>query len=494
MKLKNLFLITFFSALSLVIVSYVGFYYELVATIAMSALTIGVILLSLRNIQYGLLCIVAELCLGSQGYLLSLTVDNTVISLRMALWIIVMAVWFGQEIVAIIRHQAVLKKYKDIQYWRPLVAFGGIMILGLLVGWLQSNNFTFFVLESKRWLYALILIPLLVSFKTKEAVQKLLIVVFASTLVLCLQNIIIIYIFSHNFIPFVYDCYAWLRRDLLAEITASKNGFYRVFIQSQIFILPLIIGSYVYCLTYIKNSKTYLNSKRIVYLLITSFGLVCLISSLSRSFWLGLVGAIIITAITYIFQHRPLRRHIIYSALAVILIVVLSIGLLFSLIRFPYPEPRSRFDISLLSDRAKTDEAAAAARWALLPVMTREILRSPLFGYGFGKTLTYKTSDPRIVNSTVNGEFTTYAFEWGWLDIALKFGLFGLLVYGWLIGRLIKDSYILMKSESVLGSVLFSSLVAISIIHFFTPYLNHPLGFGYLGLIMILTKKSDILK
>ena len=55
-------------------------------------------------------------------------------------------------------------------------------------------------------------------------------------------------------------------------------------------------------------------------------------------------------------------------------------------------------------------------------------------GRGFGATVTYQTRDPRILADNGSGEYTTYAFEWGWLDIWLKLGIFGLAAYFLLIG------------------------------------------------------------
>jgi len=56
--------------------------------------------------------------------------------------------------------------------------------------------------------------------------------------------------------------------------------------------------------------------------------------------------------------------------------------------------------------------------------------------YGFGKELTYQSNDPRVLQNHPDGLYTTYAFEWGYLDIALKIGVVGLLVYLALIVQL----------------------------------------------------------
>jgi O-antigen ligase len=130
-------------------------------------------------------------------------------------------------------------------------------------------------------------------------------------------------------------------------------------------------------------------------------------------------------------------------------------------------------------------EAGAASRWSLLPIMWSEIRQSPVWGYGLGKSLTYQTYDPRVLESSSSGQYTTYVFEWGWLDIWLKFGILGVAVYVWLLFSLGRDAVLLIKKQPLEGLLILSSVLIIAIVHFFTPYLNHPLGFGYLGLLLV---------
>ncbi|PIR92278.1 hypothetical protein COU01_02675, partial [Candidatus Falkowbacteria bacterium CG10_big_fil_rev_8_21_14_0_10_44_15] len=48
---------------------------------------------------------------------------------------------------------------------------------------------------------------------------------------------------------------------------------------------------------------------------------------------------------------------------------VLSIALVFGIVKFPYPQPTAAFDLSLLSERAGkiSGEAGVSSRWNLLP-------------------------------------------------------------------------------------------------------------------------------
>jgi len=53
------------------------------------------------------------------------------------------------------------------------------------------------------------------------------------------------------------------------------------------------------------------------------------------------------------------------------------------------------------------------------------IAQHPWLGSGFGRTVTYRSTDPRVLADHPAGAYTTTAFEWGYLDIALKIGLLG---------------------------------------------------------------------
>jgi O-antigen ligase len=112
-----------------------------------------------------------------------------------------------------------------------------------------------------------------------------------------------------------------------------------------------------------------------------------------------------------------------------------------------------------------------------LPELWKQIGRAPILGSGFGTTVTYQTSDPRLLRQNPDGRYTTYAFEWGWLDIWLKLGFFGLLAHLSLFIWIIAAGY---KKNTWLSIGLGVGLLLIIAVSVFTPYSNHPLGIGFL--------------
>jgi hypothetical protein len=74
------------------------------------------------------------------------------------------------------------------------------------------------------------------------------------------------------------------------------------------------------------------------------------------------------------------------------------------------------------------------------------------------------------------GVYTTYAFEWGWLEHWIKFGILGIPL---ILALLIFLGLRLWRTRASLWMRLAGviTLVTLGAVHVFTPYLNHPLGF-----------------
>lgn len=462
--------------------SLAAFSHPWIASAAMGLIGLLALWLSLKNIRYGLLLVAAELVIGSQGYLFSAGGDHSTLSLRIMLWIIVMGVWLGEEALRFLRDRQHWQEYRRLPFAKPLLALALTLGIGVLVGYLNGNNHLYLFLEAKRWVYISIIIPFLFSFRRAEDRRLLMDACFAGALWLAIKTLALAYIFTHGFAPFVYHLYDWSRQDLLAEITRAPSGFFRIFMQSQIFLIPAIFLAV--SRFFRERTPSGERSCRSGYLIAAVLCGAALLASLSRSFWVGTIIALAVCLAVFLIRSYRDWRVLLVRSLQLLGLLLASIALLFAIVRFPFPQPSADIGASLLSDRVQL-EAGAASRWSLLPVMGREIIKSPLWGFGFGKTLTYVSSDPRITATAPDGRYTTYAFEWGWLDIVLKLGLIGLAAYFWLLGALLRGCWRLLSVNRPAAFVLGGSLLALMAAHFFTPYLNHPLGFLYLGLIML---------
>jgi hypothetical protein len=453
--------------------------------------------LTLRNIKYGVWIILLELFIGSQGYLLHIDIGSTKLSLRIALWLIVLSVWFKNYIFSLFDKQ---KKQASIfsnfdfltkanfNYFLLLFFF---LVLAVILGLFNGNDWQNIFFDANGWLYFLLIFPFFETFFNPAIagenpflpIWRLLA---AGTTWICFKTFLLFFFFTHAFPDssplhwlITHNLYQWVRDTLIGEITIMPSGFARIFIQSQIYVvIAIFIGLFAINRYWLEIKK----SRKAIIFIILAYGVIfgAIIISLSRSFWLGIAAVFIFYSFLTI-KNLGFKNFI---SIILILLASLAVGvaLIFSTAKFPFPKPSIDFDITqALTDRAGavSNDAAATSRYSLLPILWKKISINPIWGNGFGTTITYNASDPRITDQTAGGKgsYTTYAFEWGWLDIWLKLGLFGLLAYLLLFGKIIKTAF---TKDTWLAWGLSSGLLLLVIISFFSPYTNHPLGIGYL--------------
>ena len=500
--LKKIFSPSFYFLLTAIflteLTSYFGFIFRDLDHQAFLIVVILVLVLSLKNIRYGVYIAILELVIGSKGYLLHINIsDNEAISIRIAIWVIILAVWFKNFIFSI--------KEKDLAkksvFLKPEILKRGylnlFLLLFALIAWggingFWHNGFNNTFLDLNGWLYFALIFPLFECIFNKNlydnketnplwAFWK----IFAVGLSwLAIKTYFILFLFSHTIAAtspmhdfLVHQMYYWIRNTGIGEITTMPSGFVRVFFQSHFYLLPgfyaLLMGIGLYWGEIIKNKKLLIFSVAGLSIL-TSL----IIISFSRSFWVATV--VVFPLYAFIAWKRYGPKRLLISCLLILASVLIGIGLIAGTIKFPFPKPGADFSLTdALANRAKkiSNEAAVSSRYALLPELWKGIGKDPILGAGFGKNIIYKTSDPRVLENNPDGLYSTYAFEWGWLDVWLKMGIFGLILYLFIVGRLIKDAW---GKETFLTDLFIVLLAIFFIVNIFTPYANHPLGIGFL--------------
>ncbi|MBD3359883.1 MAG: hypothetical protein GF365_04230 [Candidatus Buchananbacteria bacterium] len=442
---------------------------------------IGVTLFTLYKLKYGLYIALIELMIGSYGYLFYLQLPEFKLPIRLGIFLTLFIIWLIKYF-NWYKYTKLLKKNRLVQ---NLVLFIIFLIIGVINGYLHGNGLKNIFFDVNGYLYFGLFFIFLDVFQSKKCIIEFLQIFIASLIYLTFKIFLTLYFFTHGFNWLTDLFYTWIRDTRVGEITWAGGSFYRIFIQSQIYSL---IGVFITSLIIIKfykkqpNFKLLLKHKKFQFF----FSLLIIIQtsiliSFSRSFWLGgFVGAIglFIYLITlYKTQIKKLAKTI-----AILLLGgILSIVLMITIVNFPIPEP-GIFSADTLKNRFTTGDAAASSRWNLLPVLLEQNKKAPFWGTGFGTTVDYQTEDPRIKNEqNPQGWVTTFTFEWGYLDTITEIGILGLLIYLIFIGQIF---YLGIKSKlnNTIKWGLLIGLISIIITHTFSPYLNHPLGIGYLML------------
>ncbi len=413
--------------------------------------------------ELGLTIFATELVIGSKGGLFRLRADaqnNGGVSIRELLFV---AVFLGWLVWAF--------REKTWRGWHAYLSKRWIylgLFLALIYTFLRGVWFhePFVFADANAWGVFVLLLPVLdvVTHRGDRFPRYVVPAIQAALFWLALKTLLLFYFFSHAFPPgWQETIYLWIRRTGVGEITRASGTAFRIFIQSQVYAIGVIVFLWV------KRVYTQRYSRLEWVFLILALAEVLI--SLSRSFWLGCGAAVLALLGWMVVSHRSawkdLLRTMVVSGVGAIL---LTAGLLW----LPIP-PSDASLSSLLRTRISSGEDAAVSRWQLLPLLWQGVERHPVFGSGFGATITYESRDPRIVQTT-GGKVTTYAFEWGWVDLWYKFGIIALPLFAYLLWRLSRLSRQLKSPE--IGIAISIGLLTLVVTHFFTPYLNHPLGIG----------------
>lgn len=417
------------------------------------------LILALYRLEYGFLLLVSELIIASKGYLFSYGPW----SWRLALFIILIIAWLYHSLKA----ENLYSRFKQIPlpyYFLGLLIF---FIIGVVQGYWYYGLVANFWSDLNAWLFFGILPAIVYVYyqnPDKRVYERLAQVALAAIVWLSIKTLIFFFIFSHDF-SWSYHLYRWIRVSGVGEITNIGFNWPRIFLQSQVY-API---AFLFLL--------FFSSKRLAYYLLLVLFLMTTLISFSRSFWLGLCLAFIFSA--FILIKRNSFKFWFKQSLSLVGLTLGSLVLIYVLAFFPYPKSLVSFSPDLFQRRANflESEAAIASRWSLLTPLWQKVWEAPVLGQGFGTTITYKSSDPRILENHPDGNYTTYAFEWAYLDIFLKIGLLGLLAYLILLFKILRQGF---KDNTLLKSALMSALVFLMVTNIFTPYLNHPLGIAYL--------------
>ncbi|MFA4845870.1 MAG: O-antigen ligase family protein, partial [Patescibacteria group bacterium] len=255
----------------------------------------------------------------------------------------------------------------------------------------------------------------------------------------------------------------------------SMDGVYRVFIQSQVF--TIIFG-------FVLMSFSIFTRDRRGLLPLGSLIVTTVILALSRSFWFGLVLAVAFLLFLLFKQQRPTFKQMTRFTGSSASCFFLSVMIIVLIVLFPFPrQDLTGYDLALaLRERAtNTNDVAIRSRWKLLTPMANSILESPLTGQGFASTVTFVTDDPRAREIHPDGTWTTSSMEWGWLELWIKMGILGPMAFLYAAYEILKRLWAYRWTDQAwLGFGLMAGLVFIFATHFFSPYLNHPIGLGFL--------------
>lgn len=445
----------------------------------------GTVILSCYKLEWGLAVAFLELFVGGHGHLIDVDVRGFLVSIREVIFAAVMLAWL--MLLFWKRQKPEFVSRRDLPFALLALAVLIAAVKGLSTNELGAafddlNGYLtlayFFPIISLRW----------------EAAQRRLFLQTLAVAAIWISATTLLYLYAFTHLPGLasHELYTFVRDARLAEVTLQTTGpvvdylgnspwYFRVFQQAQAIVVAFELLLITATLALWREQRAQMPSiVAALHLLMIS----TILASLSRSFWIGSIAGFA-TILGLVCLTRPvittlIKRHFQLAGLS-----LAAAFILFVIIAIPIPTRPDLTESSFYKGSDEhTREVAVSSRWNLLPPMLAEIWHDPIFGSGFGETVTFISDDPRLRDMNISGEVTTYRFEWGYHDIWLKMGLPGLLSFSWLLITVLAAGLESVRRRDehvwiVIGLV--AGVMMIFVTHIFSPYLNHPIG---LGLIM----------
>jgi len=469
--------IAFLLCMAAELLSFLTFYHPQLKLPLFIALSLGAAVLALTDLRQLFAAAAAEAVIGSHGRLFAVTLGGFPLSIRMVLFALLVVGWT----VHAARGCSRILHFRHAEVTGPLLLLIAAVTLGVLRGLSQGASFGDIFADANGYAF-LLYIPIgLDLFADRSSFAWLTRVLAGALAWLAVKSLALLYLFSHDFGPFLKDLFTWQRTYRLSEMTRLSGGAVRIFAASDLFLIPAVFLGVLLAWQF----------RRRAILWWSALAAAAFLLSLSRSFWFGaLLASAFMLPVFVRLEIVPLRA---FGRLCGTAAMALALGglLLAALVLFPAPKRLQDASAwSVYGGRLlDASDAAVSSRWNMLPPLSEAIAAAPVFGSGFGAVITYQSDDPRMHDLYPGGRVTTGAIEWQYLEIWLKMGLFGLLAVVWLWWRIGLFFWKTIKtargSDRLLASGLMLSFLAFVAANIFTPYVNHPLGWIYLALLIV---------
>lgn len=484
------------------LLSFLGYLFPILSGITFWIIIFITLALTLKKLEYGVLIVLAELFIGAKGYLFSFNLFGFVLSLRIALFALVFLIWFFRK------DKENKLKFVESKFFIPFAVLTIFLALGVIRGLYLGNAVKNIFFDANGYLYFAFIFPLFSVVQQKEFRNKLFHCLIAGGIALSLLTIytsaefslihpdlrpdmsgILSYEFSkekkeakeisHSVTPkeelksFALKrnlkeqkpaIYRWTKDTGIGEIAFISSRFFRFFSSGQIYIV-FVMAILFYLFTYEKKIK-----RKII---LGSFFcplFLAIIISFSRSLWFGFCAAFLFFLITL-----PWRK-----SLKILFTISCLLMILFILVNVFTPSVYQALTDRVYTIIHPTAQSTAVTRMNLLWPVLAKIKEHLFLGSGFGTIIKYESVVPGQA-----GTLKVFTFEWGYLDIFLKIGFLGLFAYLWLLWQMfkIKFSSSNLKREIVTSGIM-AGVFGLIVTNTTTPYLNHPLGIGYLLIAM----------
>lgn len=423
-------------------------------------------ILYFKNPDWALYLVLIEIFLGGTGHFLeflNLPVRTALVGFYFVLWGVDQ---IGREILwKKLRLQRKLNKL--------LLLFFLSLLLATIIGLVNNHPLKDVIQSIAPYLFLILLFPahnVFANDKTQEYLARLMIVFIICTAIF---SLLIFVIYSSQLFVIQDSLYNWYHHVANGEIINLGNGFFRIIEPGHLLIVPFILIMISLLMRDEHHHK--------MWRLIMFCAILILILNFSRTYFLALALGFLILK----YKHK-FHRWFIVSATTVGLsvLIFISISLLASTGKtFGFEQ----FGIKFYNPTQPQIELTSATRLMVLPVILDVIKANPILGTGLGSTITF-------FNTLVYDQVVTSQFEWGYLQMWIELGLFGLLSFFSIIFFTIASLIKKIRAEADWQEFdvgLLSGLIAFLAMNTTTPVLFSIFGIIYLIFVLTIALKNE---
>lgn len=386
--------------------------------------------------------IIAELVLGGSGRLVTF---GSFLSLRYILFI---------SAILYFVFTCIINKF-EIQknmFYVDVLAFFTMFSIAIVLGIVHEYGMGNIIKSAQGYLYLLMYFPMSKLINTKEKSKQAFRLFINCAVVLALITLAIFVVFYLN--PAVQETLSPLLTKFDYGYIALRGGLPAVFLKTS----PLIAVAFMLLLLYFINLKSERTPIQLAKLMILFVGL---LATMSMGIW---VATFVGVFLTILFSKGK------YKVIGLVTIVIIA-GIAYYLL--------SGYIATSLSNRLSTNDSSYIIKLDQAYQLIRNWGNRLFFGNGFGIEITFLTE---------LGSRTMINFELFWLQLLVNMGLIGFAVY---IKMFIKSAFYSFKISKVISfeeslhlKSIIVGLIVLAIISSVNPFLNNPIGIGYLVIVM----------
>ena len=415
------------------------------------------------------LIIIYELVLGGSGRVIML---GSQITIRYFLFFIAMlyylVVILRDAVVDKLSFRAFLKRRMSPTLYY-LMGFFALFLFAIFNGYRNGYALRDIFESSKGFLFILMIFPFSVFVDTKEKAKRLVMAFVNSTVILAVITFIVFIIFGMNHEAFNFFDF-FLKKWSYGYI-ALRNGFPAVFMKTS----PYMAIALIYELNMYINGTEKKNMRKMFNIFILIEGIIC---TMSMGIWIATSVGFILVVIISILNRKNIKttggRSIILELLPMIIIVAIT-QVIFNLFF-------SNFIVSVIDNRIDATDTSYVVKADQLIKLTSVWLENLFFGKGYGIRIFFDL-----------GEFRSESmihFELFWNQLLVNMGLVGFAAYMLVIfepvlvffSGMVKKRY---PSEDIIYILtLCIGIFMLCIISSVNPFMNNPIGIGYLALFL----------